>query len=207
MSQRKMRKRSYHHGDLRRALLEAALTVITEQGTHKLTLREIARRAGVSHAAPYRHFANKTDLLGAVAAQAFRALKHFLEDKVSAFDDPLMQFETLCIGYVQFAAQFPDQFQLMFEAELPRKSDHMELKEASVASYDMLVHVVSNCQSKGYLRDGEPEELALTAWSMSHGLAVLFVDKQLVIQTPDELDAVVRHSARHLYHGLKATNP
>ena len=198
-------KQHYHHGDLKRALLECALLVIAEQGTSKLTLREIARRAGVSHAAPYRHFANKSELLGAVAAHAFRTLKEFLEAKLEDRTDKLEQFETLCLGYVQFAAQFPDHFQLMFESELPQKSDHLELREASRASYQILVDVVSECQALGLLRSGEAEELALTAWSMSHGLAVLFVDKQLVIRTPQELDDIVRMSARNLFIGLRST--
>ena len=196
-------KQNYHHGDLKRALLDSAMTLIAEIGTTKLTLREIARRAGVSHAAPYRHFQNKTDLIGSVAAQAFRALSEYLDERLAPFENPLTRFEALCLAYVKFAAEYPDRFQMMFGADLPPKSKHPELQSASDGSYQRLVRVVSECQEQGLLREGDSEALALTGWSMSHGLAVLIVEGQLEISSDEELEAIVRASASNLYIGLR----
>ena len=196
-------KQAYHHGDLKRALLDAAMTVIAERGTAQLTLRGIAREAGVSHAAPYRHFASKTELIGSVAAQAFWSLSEYLDQRLAPLNSPLEKFETLGLAYVEFAAQDHARFQLMFGSELPPKEDHEELKEASDSTYQRLAHIVKDCQAQGLLRSGDPESLALTAWSLSHGLAVLVVDKQVSVRDDADLEKMVRQAAADLFSGLR----
>jgi len=197
-------KLTYHHGNLRQALLFHAFEVIAQEGLAKLTLRELARRAGVSHTAPYRHFKNKTDLIGSVAAEAFRDFRAFLESRMNEQEAPLQRLEALCIGYVEFAVRHPDRFTLMFDAELPNKSVHTELQETSMASFQLLINAVTECQIDGVLRSGDPDDFALTAWSMSHGLAVLYSEDQLVVKDGEDLEKIVRRAARNLYKGLGA---
>tara|TARA_Y100000589_G_C26874519_1_gene515327 strand:+ start:133 stop:684 length:552 start_codon:yes stop_codon:yes gene_type:complete len=179
------------------------MKVIAEHGTAHLTLRGIAREAGVSHAAPYRHFASKSDLIGSVAAQAFQSLSEYLDERLAPLESPLAKFETLGLAYVEFAAQDHARFQLMFGSELPPKEAHEELKIASDGTYQRLEGIVQDCQSQGLLRAGDPEALALTAWSMSHGMAVLVVDKQVAVRDSSELEKMVRLAAADLYAGLR----
>lgn len=199
-------KAAYHHGNLRQALLSHAFDVIAEHGTSKLTLRELARRAGVSHTAPYRHFANKTELLGSVAAEAFRHFRSFLEQHMAEHTDALERLEALCLGYVEFAVQHPDRFSLMFDPELPNKSIHEELQKTSMDSFQLLINAVKTCQNDGILRDAHPEDFALTAWSMSHGLAVLYSEGQLRVRHGEDLEKIVRRAAKNLYLGLGVTH-
>lgn len=199
-------KLKYHHGNLRQALLSHAFDVIAQKGSAKLTLRELARRAGVSHTAPYRHFASKTDLLGSVAAEAFRDFRTFLETKMEQQEDALQRLEALCIGYVFFAVQHPDRFSLMFDPELPKKSVHEELQKTSMDSFQLLLDAVIQCQKVGVLRAANPEDFALTAWSMSHGLAVLYSEDQLLVKYDEDLEKIVRRAAHNLYRGLGASH-
>ena len=107
-------KKPYHHGDLRDALLREATAAIREQGPSAITLRAIARRAGVSHAAPYRHFKNKEGLIAAVSAQGFAQLTQVLLQAQAPFENPLTRFERLSRAYVQFAVANTEIFRLMF---------------------------------------------------------------------------------------------
>lgn len=107
-------KTGYHHGDLKRGLMEAAMTLIDIRGRHALTMREAARRAGVSEAAPYRHFANLDELLGAVAIEGYEMLLADLEAASSA--------KSLREAYFAFAADFPGRYELMFGKLGDRKS-------------------------------------------------------------------------------------
>src|SRR5260221_568336 len=106
-------KKSYHHGNLRRALLDAGLAAITEDGPERFTLRDVARRAGVSPAAPYRHFADKEALLAAVVAESAARLGEVMQAAVAGTEDPLDRFRRTGIAYVRFAAERPAHFRAM----------------------------------------------------------------------------------------------
>src|SRR5262245_29811022 len=103
----KSRAQPYHHGDLRRALTDTALTMVTEEGAWNFTLREVARRAGVSHAAPYNHFADKAELLAEVAALGFRGLRRELEGAARRARSPGQALLNIGTAYVRFGVEHP----------------------------------------------------------------------------------------------------
>ena len=175
-----VQRERYHHGDLRRALVDAALKLVRRGGTAALTLRAAARLAGVSQAAPYRHFADKQALLASVAEEGFRAMTAAMRRATSPHEDqPLLKFRALGLSYVDFACSHPAHFRVMFGPELADRSTHPSLAEAGAEAFKLLVASIADCQKAGFAREGDPEELAMTAWSTVHGLSALVVNGQL----------------------------
>jgi len=161
--------RSYHHGDLRAALLAAAAGWLDEQGAETLTLRELARAAGVSHAAPYHHFASRDELLASVAERAFDRLADAL---AAAARTPGAAHALLDIGeaYVREALAHPAQFRLMFGPLLARKAEHPGLQRAAERAFVVLLDAATRFAPDRGL------EIALAGWSLSHGAANLAID-------------------------------
>ncbi len=161
--------RPYHHGGLREALLAAAARWLDERGAATLTLRELARAAGVSHAAPYHHFPSLDDLLAAVAEQGFVRLGDAMALAAQA---PATADALMAIGeaYVREALAHPAQFRLMFGPTLAAKAAHPGLRTAADRAFGVLLATAT--------RHDEPRglELALTGWSLSHGVANLAID-------------------------------
>ncbi|PWT90726.1 MAG: TetR family transcriptional regulator [Acidobacteria bacterium] len=172
------RKQSYHHGNLREALLKAAIGLIAEVGPTAFTLREVARRAGVSHNAPYRHFRAKEDLIAAVATEGFIELKRAMlretRRKITVRD----RLKYSGIAYVHFAIRHPEHFAIMFDAPLPSHRDS-ELQQASDEAFQALMNFVKECQDEKALPSGDPYQFALLAWSLVHGIAKLAITKRL----------------------------
>lgn len=199
------RKVTYHHGNLRAALLEAALDLVAREGASSLTLREVARRAGVSHAAPYRHFADKEALLAAVAEEGFRALRDALAARADAAgDDPVARLRAIGIGYVRFAVDHPAHCRVMFGGAVEDPARHLALAEASAAAFAVLVDAIRAAQATGQVRAGDPMDLALAAWSLVHGLALLWIDGALAgrgLATPDP-EALASTATLQLFLGL-----
>lgn len=168
---------AYHHGDLRTALLEAALQLVRRDGPSALSLREVARLAGVSHAAPAHHFGDKAGLLTALATQGF---VQFLEAQRTAAARSSVRTQRLAWAgwaYVMFAADQPAYFSLMFRPELLRASDPAFVA-ASRAAYDFLLECVREADPE--LTDEATLRLrATSAWSHAHGLATLWLDGSL----------------------------
>jgi len=169
---------TYHHGDLPRALVDAALELIGERGPAGFTLREAARRVGVSHAAPYRHFPDRHALLQAVAEEGFTAMRDEMMEAIGGIDDPAARFQALGITYIRFAVGHPSHFQVMFGPEGAR-ADGSSLAAVKEETFRLLLAAIANCQATGVVREGPPEELAVAAWSAVHGLASLLVDGAL----------------------------
>jgi AcrR family transcriptional regulator len=165
---------TYHHGDLKRALLAAALGLVQEKGPKGFTLREVARRAGVSAAAPYRHFADKAELLAAVATQGFAQLHDTLSTTAAKTADPTRQVLAMGRAYVRWAAAHPDYYQVMFGSELD-KSDKPELVAAGARTFGDLLDVIVRCQKAGVLAAGDPRKIAAPTWSLLHGIASLTI--------------------------------
>src|SRR6266545_4828439 len=117
-SRRVSRKASYHHGDLRHALLESALAIVSEEGVRDVSLREVARRAGVTYAAPYHHFADKSALLAAVGAQGFEGLIEELERAQARSENLERQLLAMSEAYLTFARTHPSHYRVMFLPEL-----------------------------------------------------------------------------------------
>ena len=171
-------KSTYHHGDLRQALLDASLALITEEGFGALSLREVARRAGVTHAAPYRHFADKEALLAAVAEEGFRAMTSRMKEEMAREPSPIDRLGACGVAYVLFAVENAAHFRVMFGPHFTRPLTPTVLGEDADA-YGLLVGVLAEAQRAGEVREGDTADLALACWSLVHGLASLLVDGQL----------------------------
>ena len=162
----------YHHGNLRETLLAAADTVLAERGAQGLTLRDVAKAAGVSHAAPYHHFASLNDLLAAVAERAFGVLAHALE-QAAAEPNTAERMLKINDAYVACALARPAQFRLMFGPLLARKQDYPEFKVAAERAFGVVLAAACAHDPK------RGPELALTGWSLAHGLSNLLIDGAL----------------------------
>jgi AcrR family transcriptional regulator len=169
-------KATYHHGDLRAASVRAAMELLEEGGASALSLREVARRAGVSPAAPYRHYADREALVSAVAAVGYRELAETLTAAHSSPSTP-EQMARVAIAYVQFALERPALFRIMFGESCDRDNDERVAATATVALY--LRHVVERSFPRG-----NSEALATAIWALVHGLAFLHLDGKLDASTP-----------------------
>ncbi|MCP5066543.1 MAG: TetR/AcrR family transcriptional regulator [bacterium] len=166
-------------GGLRRELIDVALELVEVSGTGGLSWREIARRANVSHSAPYRHFANKEELLAAVAEQGFRSLtERMVERMAGAADDVARRLEAMAIAYVEFAAENPAHFRVMFGRDVPDIDKHPALREAHDVTDSLFRSGVTSVLEEVGATGPEidVDRFALMAWSLIHGLASLIVD-------------------------------
>jgi AcrR family transcriptional regulator len=177
-----MPRRPYHHGNLRETLLQGAIRVIAEVGPAAFTLREVARRAGVSHNAPYRHFRDKDALLAAVAAQGFRELTLAMREPAQRPSKALEKLKQSGLAYVSFALRRPEHFTVMFDAPVSAGKDP-EYTQASQEAFNTLVNYIRNCQEEGQLPAGNTMERALYAWSLVHGIAKLAVAGRFPFRT------------------------
>lgn len=173
------RRRAYHHGDLRRALVDAALEILRGKGPSELTLREAARAAGVSRAAPYRHFADKQALLAAVAARGFRLLGEAMRAATGeAEQTPALRFRALGEAYVQFALRNAALFQLMFRQVPLGRTDYPDLEAAAQETFGLLIAAIRSGQEAGELAEGDAQGYAIAAWCLVHGLSDLLINGQ-----------------------------
>jgi AcrR family transcriptional regulator len=171
--------RPRREGDLREALLRAAITLINEQGVDTLSLRETARLAGVSHQAPYSHFADRAALLAAVAEQGFRRLHEKMSRAAAATpDDPEAALQAIGIAYVEFAVENPAHFRVLYAAELAERERYPELQAQSDSVHNLLISVIVDLQRRTGDKE-DPGEYALAAWSATHGLASLLINNQV----------------------------
>lgn len=169
-------KKPYHHGDLRNALITAAIELLREKGANVISLREVAKKTGVSHAAPYRHFRDKTALLTAIAQAGFQLLATRLTEVTLHYvSDPQQQLIEAGNAYVELAVENPEISQLMFGSFI----DARELEEDSADAFQVLVNIIDNGKRAGLYRHRDSEELAVAVWSMIHGLAVLITTGQI----------------------------
>lgn len=202
----------YHHGDLRRALLDATVALVAENGINGFTLRETARRAGVSHSAPFHHFSSRSAM---VAAAAFESLEMLAECMAAAVQKARAngamspgQIEAVGLAYVHFAIEHPERFRLMFRPELREGADALET-DGPPAAYQIVIDIVSDGQARGEFSAGNPEELARTAWATVHGLASLMLDGPLAADGGNWLTAepLAHLAVRHLLLGIQARKP
>jgi AcrR family transcriptional regulator len=174
------KKAAYHHGDLRRALADAALRLIESKGMGAVTLREVARMVGVSHQAPYRHFADRSELLAAVAEEGFRSLSAEMVKQMQQAPDAASAFRTAGITYVVFAVEHPAHFRVMFGADAAAwRSRTPSLAAGGAAVLGLLTKWIAEIKRDMPPGGSDVLDIALTAWSLVHGLAFLLVDNQL----------------------------
>jgi len=162
------------NADTREVLLRAAVEIAEADGVGAIGLREAARRAGVTHGAPYRHFENQQALVAAVAEQGFRELMAVVQAaQAAAGTDVLVRFHALGVAYLRFALAHPGQFRVMFGAEAAAVP---AVRSAEAAVFALAVNEIATAQRQRLIAAGDPQELALLAWSTAHGLAVLMID-------------------------------
>jgi AcrR family transcriptional regulator len=166
-------------GSLRDTLVDAAVALIARRGPQGFSLREVARRARVSEAAPYWHFADREALLAAVAERGFVLMTKEMMEIWSRPAEPGKRFRDLGVGYVRFALAHPSYLRVMFGSEVPDKAAHPALEEAGTRTFGLLMQAITECQAAGQVRSGDVQALAVAAWAIVHGLAALLVDGKL----------------------------
>lgn len=170
---------AYHHGDLRRVLLDTALRVIEHDGVAALSLQALTRKAGVSSGAPYHHFQNRDELLIAIADQGFELLlAEMVRSSADASDDPLAQLRALGIGYVRFSLAHRGHFRVMFRPELQGLLTEPEQRYGA-KTFALLRSAVARCQEARLAPSGDPLPLVLLAWTAVHGACALWIDGSL----------------------------
>ena len=196
-------RRPYHHGNLRRALLDEALAMIRADGVDALTLRAIGERLGVSRTALYRHFADKSALLAAVATEGFRTLR---EQLLAAWEEGGRgdaAFSAMGVAYVHFAAQNPSHYRVMFGGFVERETRDPELTAEAEGAFKALVEALAALQREGVMRGGDDTLLmARHVWALVHGIAMLAVDGQL--REPGAVEALMLYAFERLRIGIAA---
>ncbi|GAB4511736.1 MAG: TetR/AcrR family transcriptional regulator [Anaerolineae bacterium] len=172
-------KTSYHHGDLFNALLDAAENALREQGLEQLSIRDLAKQIGVSHAAPARHFASKQALLAALSIRGFQRLRERLheicdQDEVVS----LHTLENLLHGYVTFALENSELYKLMYQHII--NLEYPEVMTEVHATSETFVEIIAYLQSAGELREANPDVMAIYWWTHAHGLASILAENKLI---------------------------
>ena len=187
---------AYHHGDLPAALLAAVESAIADSGVSGVSLRDVARRAGVSHSAPAHHFGGKAGLLTAFATAGYQLLAESVIKEVVDSDaaDGAAELAAIGRGYVRFAVGHPAHFEVMFRLDA-LDPGNAEFAAASEAAYGLLTATVERCRAAGRLHGRPPEVVAVSAWSLVHGLSALWISgrlpERIAEQDPQRLAAAV----------------
>ena len=194
-------KRGYHHGNLAEALVEAARQLLAEKGPAGFTLKDAAKLAGVSPAAPYRHFKDRAALIGAVSDRGYGLFAERLKQAAAGGTDPAEAFHRLGEAYLAFAAEEPGYYAAMFDAEGVGKSDH----DAGAGAFSILVDGLTRAYGREAFGGADPRLIGLQVWALSHGVATLSAAGRLPrgpgVPTAAEIlsrgvDALVRGAAR-----------
>lgn len=190
----KASKQTYHHGDLQATLIMAAKQILQTSGLAGLSMRKLAEVTGVSRSAPYHHFTDKRSLLCAIAEQGFQQQDALLDDMINNAGEQSAQqvFENFVLAYVHFAANNPQQYDLMYGSEIWRAgSPTPALEQAAKTSFKHWVAVISNLQQQGVLKQGVPAlRLSQVTWATLHGLCRLLNDGIYV--DPQDIDEMGR---------------
>ena len=197
--------RPYHHGDLRRALLDEALATIRAEGVEGLTLREIGTRLGVSRTALYRHFADKRALLAAVATEGFRTLRQQL---VTAWEEGgrgREAFEAMGVAYIRFAVANPAHYRVMFGGFVGPQPSEPELAAEAAGAFQALVDALAALQGDAVMRPEDTVKMARFVWAVVHGVAMLGIDGQL--REPGAIEDLMRYALERLRTGIVANAP
>jgi len=204
--------RPYHHGDLRRVIVTAALEILNETQSVDFSLRELARRAGVSHNAPYKHFAEKSALLAAVSAAGFELLTERIADQTARIGNPRTQLLVILRTYIRFGVENPALYRLMFGGSLSGPDSSRPAIERAAA--EKMRQLFQRAIADGAL--GEPiadatrnaRKIAgaiLTCWSLVHGLTLLMVDG--LVGPKEKSDKLCESLVQGIIDGLRASLP
>jgi AcrR family transcriptional regulator len=192
---------TYHHGDLRNALLEAAVELLGEHGAESFTLREAARRVGVNHRAVYRHFEDKTALLAAVAEQGYRELvAQMRAAQAKAAPELERELHALALAYVKFALAQPAHFRVMTGPRLNEDGRFPELERAVQDGYALMVALIERAKTEGNYQ-GRIEHGVVALWSAVYGIAMLTLQRRVPIELRD-VDKFTRRVIAPTIRGL-----
>lgn len=190
----------YHHGNLRQVLLEQAESMLTDVGADGLSLRQLARQAGVSHAAPSRHFRDKQALLDALAESGFLKMTSAMTRAVTEPAAPRRRLAALAEAYVRFALDHRELLSLMYSTKhAPGATE--QLLTAGQSAMDLTLSVITDAQAAGEISTGDPSTIALVAFSTFHGIATLAAGQML---DGSSVDDVVAAASDLLWAGLTA---
>ncbi|MEM9944940.1 MAG: TetR/AcrR family transcriptional regulator [Cyanobacteria bacterium P01_D01_bin.36] len=186
------KEQPYHHGDLRQGLLSAALKILETKDAKSISLREVARQAGVSHTAPYRHFEDKAALLAAVAEEGFAEFGQYLRAALVP-TDPIESLQATGAAYVRYAQDHPTHFRVMFGCFPLNEPPDSSLEVVSKSTFRILVDVIESGQVAGVVKAGDSNFLALGQWAVVHGIAMLLLDGMLnSADMPNLVDGLIR---------------
>lgn len=193
----------YHHGNLRLALLDAAIAQIKKVGVEKLSLRGIARTVGVSQTAPYRHFKDKNQLLAEVAAQAFTELYECSQSAIDPSASAIANIQATGMAYLQYAIENPEKYRLLFGSTIQNRRSYSMMVEAGEKSFQTLIDQVELGIKAGDFIPGCSLLLANTLWTQVHGSASLILDgfyqdRELPMPFDDFLNAQIMIASRAL---------
>ena len=194
------RTRPYHHGNLRRALLDEALATIRDKGVSGLTLREIGARLGVSRSALYRHFADKGALLATVATEGFRMLRQALIAGWEQGGRGDTAFRAMGVAYVRFAIVNPVHYRVMFGGAVDPQAQEPEMASEGEGAFQALVAALASLQKDGLVRGDDTVQMATYVWSLVHGMAMLAIDGKL--HGPGAVDALMQYAFDRLRTGI-----
>ncbi|NNL84380.1 MAG: TetR/AcrR family transcriptional regulator [Myxococcales bacterium] len=192
-------ERAYHHGDLRQELLRASRELIEERGPEAFTLREVARRAGVSHTAPYRHFRDRGAILDAVAAEGFAAHRDAGRRAAAEHTDAKERLRAAGRAYVQFALDNRAAFRVMFA----RSPENPAVAALGAESFAELLARIDEGQAAGVIGAGNRLRIAGVLWSGVHGLAELAVSGSLALVAEGDSEAMIDFALETLLRGLE----
>ena len=199
------RKRAnrYHHGDLSRSLVREALRTIEKGGVAALTMRAVGSKLGVSRTALYRHFADKSALLAAVATEGFRTLRRDTQNAWETHGGGRDGMEAMGEAYVHFAVRHPSHYRVMFGGYVRDASPDSDLAKEGAGAFQVLVDALVSQQEQGLVRRDNPLALAQYIWANVHGIAMLAIDGQLKQPTED----VIRFANERMRTGIESRRP
>jgi AcrR family transcriptional regulator len=175
-----MEEKKYHHGDLKNALIQAGIEILSKDGVGALSLRKVAKLAGVSHAAPYAHFTDKQALIAAISTEGHRNLYDRLIHTIEGVEgNPHKQLMETAWVYIQFAQEEEACFRIMFSGILEQEKDYPEYVDVSQQTFQLVVKVVENCIQAGILKNEPSQLMAAVVWGQVHGLISLILSGQI----------------------------
>ena len=193
-------RRTYHHGDLKAALVAHATEILRKQGPDALTLRAVSRAAGVTQAAPYRHFADRRELIAATAEAGFQRLQERMLETVGQAQGRV-GLKQVAIAYVAFALENAAVYRVMFGPEVANTDDLPGLRQTARGVLGFVAEGISQLQQAGAVGQGDPLLMAIATWSMLHGVVMLTLDGQ-TSSVGKDVDSVVEEATRMMMFGM-----